>query len=176
MNMINASNDTIRVPVELFHADSWDGPEARPNQPVPVEPGEVVLIDDHYALRTRGPKAEMLKSAVEKTCPQLKPCGAEALELYTTKTVDDLDDVRRTFAELERVARAQPGTIDQTMLKAQVERGIREGISHALGLDQPKPTAKPRIEKAPQEDWALANAQFVESEKAKAAKAAKADK
>lgn len=152
MKMINSSDNTIRVPVDLFHADSWDGPDAKPTAPVPVEPGDVILVDDHYALQTlgaeRGAGAVRCKSAVQKLCPQLKPYGDEAVHLFATKTVDDLDDVRRTFAELERVAKAQPGTIDDAMLKAKVEAGIREGINRALGLDAPKPTASPRIEKA----------------------------
>lgn len=160
MKMINTSNDTIRVPVDLFHDDAWDGPDARPTDPVPVEPGDVVLIKDNYALRSRltpgrtNGKPNLVRSAVEKLCPQLQPADADAREMFATKTLEDLDDVRRTFAELDRVGKASAGTIDDAMKNAEIEKGIRAGVAHALGMDKPKPTAKPRIEKATKPDAA----------------------
>jgi hypothetical protein len=153
MKMINASNDTIRVPSELFAKEAWDGPNARPTAPVPVEPGDIVLIDDHYALPSRLVPAHFqgtgarTKSAVEKLCPQLKPYDDAAKELFATKTLEDLDDVRRTFAELERAGKASAGTVEDAVTAARIEKGIRDGLAHALGHDKPKPMAKLKIEK-----------------------------
>lgn len=154
MKMINASTTTIRVPVELFAKEAWDGPDARPTAPVPVEPGDVVLIDDRYALPSKLIPGRFLgtgarcKSAVEKLCPQLAPADDAAKEMLATKTLEDLDEVRRAYLELERAGKASAGTIDDAVTSARIEKGIREGVAHALGLDKPKPTAKVKIERA----------------------------
>lgn len=148
MKMINSSSHTIRVPSELLTADAWKGGEARPLHVI-IPPRGIVDIEDAYALRKRvqhgdGP-AVVIASAVENVAPQLKPHGPEAQALYESKTVDDLDHVKRAFAELERVGKASSGTADDAVVKAKIEKGIREGVAAVLGLNEPKPEAVPVI-------------------------------
>lgn len=67
MKMINSSDFTIKVPVELF------APDARPAQPVVVEPGGTVEIWDEATRRPEYvPNGVPAKSAVERQVPQLR--------------------------------------------------------------------------------------------------------
>ena len=148
MNMINASDTTIRVPADLLTDDAWQGKGARPTH-VDCPPGAVLPIQDAYALRKRtvapqlNGRAVPTKSVVEQRCPQLKPHGTDAETLYATKCVEDLDHVQRAFAELERVGKASAGTAEGALVNAMIEKGIREGIAATLGNRQQEPLATP---------------------------------
>lgn len=149
MKMINSSSHTVRASSELLHADTWTGEGARPSH-VMIPPNGVVEVDDAYALRKRAPTTVegpvvTLPSAVEQMVPQLQPYGDAAKQLFATKCVDDLDHVKRAYAELDREGKASAGTIEDAMVKAKIEKGIRDGLAHALGLDVPKPVAVPTI-------------------------------
>lgn len=71
MQMTNMSDHVIKVPVELFTED------ARPSEPVLVQPGGTVEIDDQHTIApeyTPGREASIGvrgKSTVERLCPQL---------------------------------------------------------------------------------------------------------
>lgn len=146
MQMINQSEHTVRIPSEFLDEEAWKGEGTKPPY-VAIPPGMVVAIHDSYALRRSNDAshrdAGYRKSAIEGQAPQLKPFGAEANKRYASMTVDDLDFVKRAFAELEKAGKPGTGTISEQMIQAEAQKAFHAGYAAALGIDKPKPIAEP---------------------------------
>jgi hypothetical protein len=146
--MINTSDKTVRTTSDILTADSWKGDGARPAT-ISIPPGKTVHVDDGYALKRSSGRVNadgepvLLPSAVEQLAPQLQPADEAAKTMFATKTVDDLDHVKRAYAEAAKEGKAGPGTIEEAMVAHKIEAGIRKGMAAALGVGQPKPEAVP---------------------------------